>query len=355
MSMPDLPQAVADNTVNFSCRSLMSFFMDSRKPANVDRCADLADLLGFAAAVAPNGYAWWYVDALSDDGRSGLTIIAFIGSVFSPYYAFARRGGEADPEDHVAFNVALYDVDGSRPGGKRWSMTERGRDALARTRPSLRIGPSRILLEDDGLTIEIDEWTAPLPARLRGKVRVTPVVRNGETFDLDEAGRHRWCPIAPRCRVEVAMARPALSWHGQGYLDRNHGTRPLAADFSYWDWSRTAAAERTAILYDVVRRDGSEWSKGFAIEEDGALTRFAPPPRVALSPNGWRVPRRTRSETEARVIRTFEDTPFYSRSLIRSRLCGESVESMHESLSLDRFRNPIVQTMLPFRMPRRVW
>jgi carotenoid 1,2-hydratase len=35
--------------------------------------------------VAPGGYAWWYLDALSDDGRHGLVVIAFIGSVFSPY------------------------------------------------------------------------------------------------------------------------------------------------------------------------------------------------------------------------------------------------------------------------------
>ena len=40
-----------------------------------------------------DGYVWWYVDALSDDGRHGLTLIAFIGSVFSPYYAW--RGGAA--------------------------------------------------------------------------------------------------------------------------------------------------------------------------------------------------------------------------------------------------------------------
>ena len=33
----------------------------------------------------PVAMAGWYVDAISDDGRHGLTIIAFIGSVFSPY------------------------------------------------------------------------------------------------------------------------------------------------------------------------------------------------------------------------------------------------------------------------------
>ncbi len=38
----------------------------------------------FGQAVAPGGYAWWYVDALSEDGTKALTIIAFVGSVFSP-------------------------------------------------------------------------------------------------------------------------------------------------------------------------------------------------------------------------------------------------------------------------------
>ena len=33
------------------------------------------------------GYAWWYIDAVSDDGRDAIAIIAFLGSVFSPYYA----------------------------------------------------------------------------------------------------------------------------------------------------------------------------------------------------------------------------------------------------------------------------
>ena len=50
--------------------------------------------------VPHGGYAWWYVDALSDDGRHGLTIIAFVGSVFSPYYALraaARRRRPARP------------------------------------------------------------------------------------------------------------------------------------------------------------------------------------------------------------------------------------------------------------------
>jgi carotenoid 1,2-hydratase len=324
--------------------------MDNVKSTLADRDERLATALDFTTAVAPNGYVWWYVDALSDNGESGLTIIAFIGSVFSPYYARARRRGDADPENYVAINVALYGT-----GGKRWAMTERARGALTRTPLSWRVGPSQVVVQDGSLCFEIDEWTVPLPARLCGRVRVTPIIQTAETFELDAEGRHRWSPIAPHCRVEVEMEKPDRSWRGEGYLDRNQGERPLEEDFSYWDWSRLTVGERTAILYDVIRRDGSEQSLALAIDKSGGVTRFVPPPRFALAPNSWRVPRRTQSEGPAHVVQTFEDTPFYSRSLIQTRLFDEKVMGMHESLSLDRFQSRIVQAMLPFRMPRRTW
>jgi carotenoid 1,2-hydratase len=38
--------------------------------------------------------------------------------------------------------------------------------------------------------------------------------------------------------------------------------------------------------------------------------------------------------------------------VLRSRLLGEDVTAVHESLSLDRFDTPWVQFMLPFKAPR---
>ena len=69
----------------------------------------------------------------------------------------------------------------------------------------------------------------------------------------------------------------------------------------------------------------------------------------------WGVGRGTRSEdpTSARVVKTLLDAPFYARSVIATRLLGQDVQAIHESVSLDRFRNPIIQTFLPWRMPRR--
>ncbi len=53
--------------------------------------ATLTEDLASHVEVARRGYAWWYIDAVSDCGSHALTIIAFVGSVFSPYYAWARR------------------------------------------------------------------------------------------------------------------------------------------------------------------------------------------------------------------------------------------------------------------------
>ena len=78
-----------------------------------------------------------------------------MGSVFSPYYARARRRGAADPEQHCAVNVALYGA-----AGKRWSFTERCRDSLDRTSSSLRIGPSSLRWRGCALSVAIDEICA---------------------------------------------------------------------------------------------------------------------------------------------------------------------------------------------------
>ncbi len=303
--------------------------------------------------MAPGGYAWWYVDALSDDGCHGITVIGFVGSVFSPYYALARRragAGAADPLDHCAINVAVYGA-----GHGRWAMTERGRSRVRRDASSLCIGPSTMRWDGDALVIEIAELTAPLPSRLKGVVRLHPAALVDRSFALDAAGRHRWRPVAPCARVEVELSHPALRWHGAGYLDSNTGERPLEADFSQWNWSRATLADgRCAVLYDVARRGAPELSLALEFDRCGGVAAFEPPPPAGLPRTRWRLDRSTRSDPAhgARVLRTLEGAPFYARSLIESHLLGEPVTAVHESLSLARFDTRWCQLMLPFRMPR---
>ncbi len=303
----------------------------------------------FDRPVAERGYVWWYVDALSDDGQHGITVIAFIGTVFSPWYAFARRGGGGDPFNHCAMNVALY----GRPHA--WAMTDRRRGALQRGADFLTIGPSGMEWDGEVLTIRIEEVTAPLPSRLRGTVRLRPQALSDRVFTLDSAGRHHWHPIAARSRVEVAFEKPNLSWSGPAYFDTNTGTAPLEQDFDVWDWCRAPMPDQTAILYNATRRDGSRQSLALRVRDSGAVEDFEPPPRVDLPKTLWRIARPTRAEGggAARVIRTLEDTPFYSRSVIGTRLLGQDTVAVHESLTMDRFTNPVVQAcMLPFKVPR---
>jgi carotenoid 1,2-hydratase len=287
---------------------------------------------------------WWYVDALSDDGAFGITLIAFLGSVFSPYYAWARRSGAGDPMRHCALNVALYGR------GKRWAMTERGAASIQRGTDFLAIGPSALTWDANGLTITVDEIAVPLPRRIRGTIRLHPSAVETKIHILDTAGRHRWSPIAPCARVEVALNKPALNWSGPAYFDTNSGDRPLEKDFIRWDWSRAPVPGGSAILYEITRNDGP-MTLAMRYDATGGVTNFDAPKPVSLPLTLWRVPRQISAGAPS-VVETLEDTPFYARSVVAADLLGHRVTAMHESLAMTRFRSPVVQAMLPFRMPR---
>jgi carotenoid 1,2-hydratase len=301
--------------------------------------------------VPHDGYRWWYVDALSDDGRTGLTLICMLGSVFSPYYARQRRSGPVDPLEHCALNVALY----GRPV-KRWALTERGRGDLERSAEHLRIGPSCMARVGDTLHFEINERSAVLGRPLVGDVTVRPLMQTPGYVLLNPRGQHCWWPISPRCEVEVAFRQPALTWHGTGYLDSNFGAAPLEHGFRCWDWSRAALPSgRTAILYNVEHVGGAPHSLALSIAPDGTMERRPPPARTRASRGFWGVPRETRADngTAPRLLETLEDTPFYTRSVLGTTLFGEDVHAMHESLDLQRFQAPWVQSLIPVRNPRR--
>lgn len=275
--------------------------------------------------------------------------------MFSPWYAWARRKpGGADPLQHCALNVALYGERG------RWAMTERPVSAVERGSDTLRIGPSSLHWDGDSLRVQVREVTAPIPRRLRGDIRLHLTgVPNGRGFILDPAtGRHRWTPIAPAARIEVALEEPALRWSGPAYFDTNDGDAPLEQDFLRWDWCRAPLPGGGAgVLYNVEPREGAAHSLALRVRPDGGIEDASPaPPPAHLPPTRlWRMPRPFRAETGGAapaVVQTLEDTPFYARSVVSTRMFGEPVQAVHESLSLDRFRTPWVQAMLPFRVPR---
>jgi carotenoid 1,2-hydratase len=278
-------------------------------------------------------------------------VIAFIGSVFSPYYAWARRGGQAVPaEHHVAVNIVLRG-----PGGNAWSMTERGSEALERDRHVLRIGPSELTWRNDTLVIRVNELGCPWPVRIRGEIRLHPQVLPTLCYPLDRCAQHWWTPIAPLAGVEVDLENPRQRWSGSAYWDSNDGAGPLEQAFSGWHWSRTRLGTGAAVLYDVDRRDGSRLELALHFDAQGRVEPFTPPPVRALPRSKWQVPRLTRCEQtgDAAVTRTLLDAPFYARSEMATQLLGQRARGIHESLSLTRFSSRWIQAMLATRMPRR--
>jgi carotenoid 1,2-hydratase len=304
----------------------------------------------FDAVVPPQGYRWWYIDALSDDGSCGLTIIGFIGSVFSPYY---KKSGRSIPVDHSCLNIALYGK------GARWVMTERGAGETSQQRDTLQIGPSAMRWERDRLVIDIEERDIrlgiPWRRRVKGRVVLHPEMFNEQSFKLDAEGHHHWQAIAPRARIEVQMDAPDLSWKGSAYWDSNHGSESLEAGFYSWHWSRAHMGKEVAVIYEGKRRNGSHFGSALRFDRHGVPQEEELPLVAPLPRTWWAMERQTRADRGcASVVKTWEDSPFYARSTVASRLWGQPVVAVQESISLNRLINPVVQFMLPYKMPREI-
>ncbi|MDZ7813518.1 MAG: carotenoid 1,2-hydratase [Ideonella sp.] len=301
-------------------------------------------------------------DPEPDGSAHALTVIAMIGNVFSPYYAWQRRrhgDAGAEPQAHCAMNVSLYSqAAGAKRYRRLWSMTERSDRQLQRDSSALRIGRSHWRWQGPALHIELDEWTAPWPQRLRGRLTLQPQALPGRAFALDTGGHHLWQPIAPLARIEVEMDQPQRCWQGEAYLDHNHGSRPLARDFESWQWSRARSAEDGScrILYDAqakAHRAGAALSPALHLHIDstGRLCTLPMPPPSPLPTTAWRLPRHGHAYPQAPALAaTLESGPFYARSVLQQ---ADGSLAVHESLSLARFEQAWVQALLPFRMPRR--
>ncbi|MEL7097719.1 MAG: carotenoid 1,2-hydratase [Pseudomonadota bacterium] len=284
---------------------------------------------------------------MSDCGTRAVSVIGFIGSVFSPWY---RWSGRKSPQNHVCINVATYG-----PGG-RFTMTDRGRSALRQTASRLEVGPSMMRWEDDRLIIDIDEISSPpLINRIRGQIVITPSALTSVELALTPDHAHVWRPFAPRSRISVEIDRPGWQWEGEGYFDANFGTRALEEDFSYWTWGRYPKGDGATCFYDATRLDGSELAAAFHFGPCGKAEVIDLPPKAPMRRSLWTVRRETRADAgyKPRQVQAMLDAPFYTRAAVRTQLDGEETVGVHEALDLRRFRSPLLKPMLAVRVPRR--
>ena len=278
-------------------------------------------------------------------------MIGFVGSVFSPWYAWS---GRRHPQNHACINVVTYG-----PGG-RFTMTDRGSAALHQSRDALQVGPSRMSWQNGTLVIDINELSSlPLISRVQGQIRLTPSAVTEVEAMLTPDASHIWRPFAPSAHISVDLTQ-GHTWQGHGYFDANFGTAALEADFKRWTWGRYPRATGiagggTTCFYDGIRADGSTLALGLDITAAGAVTEVTPPPLTPLGRTAWLMRRDTRCDAGATPRQTMAllDAPFYSRSLVETCLQGEVVTGVHEALDLTRFRRPVVKAMLAVRVPRR--
>lgn len=236
-------------------------------------------------------------------------------------------------------------------------MTERSARHLHRDQSNYSLGPTQLQWDRDHLRIDIEECCAPFPRRISGTVRVFPHALCSFVTPLDDEARHRWGPIAPCARVEVELKQPELAWKGEAYLDSNDGDEPVTRVFQAWDWSRARHSDDSvSVLYDVRQTNASERIIARRFYRDGSSSAFEPPERPQQLPRTfWRVNRSIRSDSahSASITKTLEDGPFYARSLVKAKICGEDVMAVHETLEAQRLNSLAVRLMLPWRMPRR--
>jgi carotenoid 1,2-hydratase len=276
-----------------------------------------------------------------------------------------------NPDDHCCLNVALYDLKTRRY--RRWCMTERSQYSVGRDESNFVLGPSKLKWVNDCLEIDLDEWSLPVPQKVKGKIRVYPKGLSSKLWALDPEGEHTWGPIATQGRVEVELTEPQLRWKGHAYFDQNEGRSPINAKdcvFTEWDWSRALLKDgSTVVTYDVRNKiaakdrllglqfsaDSStvqelELSERYKLKRTAwGLRRSIRTPKVISNPNNLTT---TAGATTPTVVKTLEDTPFYSRNIVQADCFGESVQTMHETLHVSRLASYLTQGMLPFKMPR---
>ena len=231
--------------------------------------------LFFNRKLKPHGYQWWYVDAISEDQSYSLTMIIFVGHVFSPHY-FRARQTETEPklrpESFCAFNISLHALTNSAVkqlgSPSLWVLNEYSTNApelpaqqVQRDCHSFKINDSQWLQTKDEVLININEVTKAffqrMSSKIIGQVRLK-LKRFHHEIPLDHARKHHWMAIAPFAEINVDLEQPNLSFKGRAYHDGNWGEEPLENAFKSWTWSRAELSQGTCVLYDINEHNRQE-------------------------------------------------------------------------------------------------
>jgi hypothetical protein len=332
------------------------------------------------------GFGSYRFDAISLDGRFILVVSWHSGFLFSPRYydeilELRERGGMqpdeegvdlADPTNHGAFTLALYDRGRTaayviveaplvRGGSDPWfPLLHAGEAGIAAEPPpagaTLGVGENRVTRSPDGIyRIEFADRSKWLRTIVEGELQVRPLTSGSGVIPIsagtaeEEGAGHAWQIIASRTEVSGTIRwrdpihrRHQVSFQGLGYLDRSAGRLPLSRDLGRWLWGRYQGTEKTIAYYRLDPADAPLFSNGHgnSVDRPGEAGEFLyhgdrkggellEGGRIVphhIRRNRWGMPHpleiRGRGgglEWQTKVIRIVDRGPFFLRCLSRLR------------------------------------
>jgi hypothetical protein len=213
----------------------------------------------------PNGYEWWYFDAISDDERYVLVVIFFLGTPMSPYYKAVVDGKNPLPKDWCGVFITLHEK-------TRSGYVERGYAYNIYSEKDLNLNPdygapfglgigkSKVMSwpptsrskPKHRWRVSVNErtlWLGTLSAKMSFEARAQP-----QPDPIAGHNDHTWVCVAPVCKAEgwiFLKSGGAIRFSGKGYHDHNFGALPWS-DTRLWEWGRgRVSAENGSVLYPV--------------------------------------------------------------------------------------------------------
>ncbi len=295
----------------------------------------------FDLDVPPDGYAWWYVDGISDDGAQPSRSSA--SSARSSRPGTAGRG-RRNPHNHCCINVATY-------GPRRPLHDDRpGRDrASPDPRPASRSGRARMHWDGDRArpSTSTSAPSPPLVPASAARIRVHPAAMTGVELPLHPDGTHVWRPFAPTSRNRGRPRPPRLAVDRPRLFRRQLRDPRAGGRFLLLDLGALPTRAGATCLYDATRRDGSTLSRRDPLRRGGpARHAFEAPPPAPLRRSRWALSARDarRPGHHARV-RSSRCSMRRSTAAPPSdtTIDGETSVGVHEALDLDRFATPLAE------------
>jgi carotenoid 1,2-hydratase len=290
--------------------------------------------LPFDHPVLAAGYAWWSVDAESEDGQQRLHLSVCV----APPFAAARPGASAP---QASLHVALY--------GQTACHAQRlvPCDQVERGAAHLCIGRSRLRWERGDLVIDLGLQRGLGRRPVRGRVTVSVISQSREARVLDAAGLHSWWPVAPGARARVELEQPGVSWQGPALHEVRWGNEPPVRMFSRWTTLHTLHEEGALTACATEGRDGARHSSAAFVSGEGTTQVLPAGDVTPLGTTRWGL--RPACPGVVMASETLEDTPYFVRSRLLIKTPAGPRSATLEHFDLGRWQQRWVQGLLPWR------